>query len=251
MGTKNKAEKLDTLLPNGRGVWVPIDHAVSNYPIPGLNDIGQIIEFISNADAIVAHKGVVSYFAGNQKIPFIMHISASTIHGGGEKDDKVLVGGVKEAISRGAIGVSVQVNVGSQFENRMLERLGMISEKCQKLGVPLLGMMYARGSNLDLDKNDVTGGVAHAARLGWELGCDVIKTTWTGDIDSFKIVTSGVPIPVLVAGGEKQDNFSETIEMVKDAVEAGAAGVCMGRQIFESENPEKCIELLKEIVRRD
>jgi len=251
VGTKDKAEKLDALLPNGRGVWVPIDHAVSNYPIPGLNNIEQIIEALSDADAIVAHKGVVSHFATDQKTPFVMHISASTMHGGAESDDKVLVGGIKEAISRGAIGVSVQVNLGSQFENRMLERLGMISEKCHKLGVPLLGMIYARGPNLNLTENDVTGGVAHAARLGWELGCDVIKTTWTGDIDSFKIVTSSVPIPILVAGGEKQDNFSETIDMVRKAIEAGAAGVCMGRQIFESENPENCIKLLKEIVRRD
>ena len=251
MGADSKAEKLKLLLPDGKALWVPIDHAVSNYPISGLSNIENTIDSLSGVDAIVAHKGVVSHFSGGENPPFIMHISASTIHGGEKKDDKRLVGTVKEAIARGAIGVSVQVNIGSIFENDMLERLGHISNQCHKLKIPLLGMIYARGPNLNLDKNDTTKGIAHAARIGWELGCDIIKTTWTGDVDSFKIVTSSVPIPILVAGGENCDDFSKIAEMVKDAVNAGAAGVCMGRQIFESNDMKNRINILNEILRRD
>jgi len=251
MGTSSKAEKLNLLLPGGKALWVPIDHSVSNYPIKGLSNIDEIIDSLSNVDAIVAHKGVVSHFSSKKTPPFIMHISASTIHGGDKKDDKRLVGTVKEAIARGAVGVSVQVNLGSNFENDMLERLGSISNQCHKLKIPLLGMIYVRGPNLNLDKNDTTKGIAHAVRLGWELGCDVIKTTWTGDIESFKIVTSSVPIPVLVAGGEINDDFTKTTEMVKDAIDAGAAGVCMGRQIFESNEIQNRIDQLNEILRRD
>ena len=251
MGANNKAEKLSILLPDGKGLWVPIDHAVTNYPIKGLTKIEDTINLLSNVDAIVAHKGVVSHFASELNPPFVMHISASTIHAGDELDNKMLVGSVKEAISRGAIGVSVQVNLGSSFENIMLERLGMISDKCNKLGVPLLGMMYARGPNLKIDDNDVTKGVAHAVRVGWELGCDIVKTTWTGDAESFKMVTSSVPIPVLVAGGENKSDFTEVLEMAKDAIKVGAAGLCMGRQIFEAEDVEKRIELLNDVLRGD
>ena len=239
------------LLPNGRGVWIPVDHGASSYPEEGLGDMESLYLSLGTVDAVIAQKGVVSHlstFSGGP--PLIAHLSVSTIHGGERSDDKILVGSVEEAISRGAVAVSVQLNLGSVHESEMIERMGEISEQCHRLGVPLLGMMYARGPNLQTD-GDPTKGVAHAVRLGWELGCDIVKTTWTGSIESFEMVTSGVPIPVLVAGGAKLrpgQSPDLLIKVVKESLIAGGAGVCMGRNVFSHENPQEMANTLHQLV---
>ena len=93
------------LLPNGRGVWIPIDHGVSDFPVKGLENLSELIPKISHADAIVAQKGVVSHYSETDA-NFVAHLSVSTRHAGKQSSDKVLVGTVQEAIDRGAKGVS-------------------------------------------------------------------------------------------------------------------------------------------------
>ena len=239
--------EINSLLPGGKGLWIPIDHGVSDYPVAGLEDIDGLLQKISSADAIIAHKGLVSKYSS--KYPnLIAHLSASTRHGGKESSLKVIVGTVEEAVERGAKAVSVQVNMGSYGEGEMIESLGKITTEAHKLQIPVLGMVYPRGENLSVMENDSTNAVAHAIRLGFELGCDVVKTKYTGSIDSFKLATNAAPVPVLVAGGPASDNVRELLTMVKDAMDAGAAGVCMGRQIFSHPNPDLLIVALKKII---
>ncbi len=236
-----------TLLPKGKGVWIPIDHGASDYPVEGLENLEELISKISHADAIVAQKGVVSKFS-HTEANFVAHLSVSTRHAGQRSTDKVLVGSVEESLSRGAMGVSVQVNVGSHFEPDMIERLGEVTMDAQMLNCTVLGMMYPRGENLNIMEGDDTEGAAHAARLGFELGCDVIKTKWTGSIDSFRKVTSAVPIPVLIAGGPAGSGIEDTLSVVHQAMQAGGGGVCMGRQVFSHQYPDRVVTALKEIV---
>ena len=241
------AQRLQRLLPKGKAIWIPIDHGVSSWPVLGLGDIGELISDLKSGgvDAIIAHKGIVS--AHNEEVPMMMHISASTVHGGKHSADKVLVGSAEEALSRGAIGVSVQVNLGDEYEHKMLERLGKVSEDCHRLGLPLLGMIYPRGSGLQI-KGDATAGAAHAVRLAWELGCDAVKTSWPGDKDAFAEMVKAAPIPVLIAGGETEGDFKQVLRIVRDAISQGGAGVCMGRQVFGNNNPRNCIRALKMLI---
>ena len=242
------AERLARLMPDGKAVWIPIDHGVSSWPVAGLTDVEALINELGagGADAIIAHKGVVSRYC-DSTIPMLMHISASTIHGGENSSNKVLVGSTGEAVERGASGVSVQVNLGDLNEHLMLERLGLISEQCHHLDIPLLGMIYPRGPFLKAE-GDSTMAIAHAVRLGWELGCDAIKTSWPGSKEAFAEVVRAAPIPVLIAGGESSGDFTEVLRIVADAIEVGGAGVCMGRQIFEDENPRNCILALRGLI---
>lgn len=243
------AMRMSKLLPNGRSLMVPCDHGASDYPVLGLEDMDSVYSSLSEggANAVIAQKGVVSHLSGMAGTNLIAHLSVSTVHAGHHSDDKVLVGNVEEALARGAIAVSVQINVGSEHESAMIERMGIISTQCQKLAVPLLGMMYARGPNLKTE-GDPTKGVAHAVRLGWELGCDIVKTSWTGSIESFEIVTAAVPIPVLIAGGEREGEPDSLLRMVKQSMLAGGAGICMGRQIFSHPEPEKMTRALHDVI---
>lgn len=241
---------IDKLLPGGKGVWIPIDHGVSDYPVPGLENLEKIITLLARggADAIVAQKGVISRFSHLHPGKMVAHLSVSTRHAGGNSSDKILVGTVEESLSRGAAGVSVQVNMGSEAEPEMIRRLAEISNQSFKSKTPLLGMIYPRGENLSLMEGDTTDGAAHAARLGFELGCDVVKTIWTGDIASFEKVCDAVPIPVLIAGGPAGSTDREVLEIVHQAMLAGAGGVCMGRQVFSHPHPDKMVRALREIV---
>ena len=238
---------IESLLPGGKGVWIPIDHGVSDFPVNGLENLDELLGEISHADAVVAQKGVVSRYASSGA-NMVAHLSVSTRHAGPRASDKVLVGSVEESLSRGAKGVSVQVNMGSQDEPEMIERLGLITRDAHFFGCPVLGMIYPRGENLSIIDGDDTKGSAHAARLAFELGCDVVKTKWTGSIDSFRKVTNAVPIPVLIAGGPANSSTKEILTIVHEAIQAGGGGVCMGRQVFSHDSPGKMVTALKMIV---
>mgnify|MGYP001216634998 CR=1 FL=1 len=241
-----KDELLEKLFPNGRALFIPIDHATTSFPEKGLEDLSKLIPKLSSANAIIAHKGVVSHH--KSKNNFIMHLSASTVHGGNNSDNKVLTGSVIEAKKRGAIAVSAQINLGSEHESKMIERMGEISRQAFEQNMPLLGMVYPRGPNLIIDENDPTKGVSHAVRLAFELGCDMVKVPWTGNKDSFSLVCKSAPIPVLIAGGEQKGSFEDLMTLIQDAIDSGAKGVCMGRQIFAAENVTERCEKIAQLI---
>ena len=245
------ASRISTILPGGRGVWVPMDHGASAFPESGLEDTDSALDSVieGGADAIVLHKGSLSYHSSRTGWGrFVCHLSASTVHGGEHSQDKVLVGNASESLSRGAIGVSAQVNIGEESESTMIERFGEVSSDAFKHEMPVLGMFYPRGPNLATDPSDPTRGVAHAARLAWELGCNVVKVPWTGSVESFRLVTTCVPIPVLISGGSASTPFSEILDVVEKSIIAGGSGVCMGRRVLGAEDPGSNVRALRAIV---
>ena len=244
-------DRLARILPGGKGVWVPMDHGASSYPEAGLEDMDSVVETVisGGADAIVLHKGALSHHADLTGWGgFVCHVSASTVHGGPHSQSKVSVASAEECWQRGAMALSGQVNLGDESEPEMIAALGALTTESFPLGLPVLGMIYPRGPNLKLIDGDETGGIAHAARLAWELGCHVVKVPWTGSADSFRSVTEAVPIPVLIAGGPSGTPFSDTLGIVEEAMSAGGAGVCMGRQVFASEDLAACVAALRQVI---
>src|SRR6266704_1025570 len=154
---------------------------------------------------------------------------------------RVLVGGkglivaMDHGISFGADAISAHVHIGGEDDAQMIEDLGATAGACDRLGFPLLAMMYPRGPKVrnpfDVDV------VKHVARVGAELGADVVKTLYTGSPDTFREVVRGCPVPVVGAGGPKLDSERAAFEMVEGALAGGAAGVSMGRNIFQSKDP--------------
>ena len=236
----------------GRTVIAPMDHGVSNGPMKGIIDIDKTVESISQggADAILMHKGIVEqgHRGYGKDIGLIVHLSASTSLAP-NPNNKVIVTSVEKAIQLGADAVSVHVNLGSETESEMLQELGEISETCSYWGIPLLAMMYPRGQKVE-NEHDVEL-VKHAARVGSELGVDIVKTNYTGDPDSFKEVVEGALVPVVIAGGPKVDTDEELLQMVKDSIEVGGAGVAFGRNLYQAENPGKITKAISEVVHND
>ncbi|MHA1713690.1 MAG: 2-amino-3,7-dideoxy-D-threo-hept-6-ulosonate synthase [Candidatus Ranarchaeia archaeon] len=241
-----KKIRLKRISENGKFVFVPMDHGLTVGPIAGIEEIEKIISLVSKggATAVVLHKGPIMHFTEPPDIPVLMHVSASTSLGSPNR--KVVVGGPEEALRLGADGLSIHVNIGAKSEPEMLEEAGMLSDLCDGMGLPLLAMVYPRGPEIKNIYDPDT--VAHVARIGYELGADIVKTVYTGDVDSFREVTRSCKVPVIIAGGPKIDNVHSLLKMVSGAISAGAKGVAFGRNIFQSQNPIKIVSAIRSLI---
>lgn len=251
MSEIGKAVRMERILnrKTRRTVIVPMDHGVSMGPIKGLINMGETVDKVAEggANAVIGHRGLPLYgHRGYGKdVGLIMHLSASTSLAP-DPNHKVLVTTVENALRFGADCVSVHVNIGAQDEAEMLQQLGDVSAKCRDWGMPLLAMMYPRGEKIK-SEHDVEV-VKLAARVGAEIGVDIVKTNYTGDPDSFKEVTRGCPVPVVIAGGPKMDTDQDILEMVYGAIQAGGAGTSIGRNIFQHKDPTKIVRAIAKIV---
>ncbi|HEX3043534.1 MAG TPA: 2-amino-3,7-dideoxy-D-threo-hept-6-ulosonate synthase [Bacillota bacterium] len=246
-----KIKRLNRLFNNsGNIILIPMDHGVTLGPIKGLSNMKQSIDRLikNGADSILLHKGMIMHnynLLRDKNIGLIMHLSGSTSIGA-NPDYKIITGSIYEAISMGCDAVSIHINIGTNKEPEMLKDFAQISSECYKYGIPLLAMIYIRGGKItnEYDKNLVK----HAARIGAELGADVVKVNYTGDIESFHEVVDSCPVPVIIAGGEKINDDVLIFKMVADAIQAGAKGISIGRNIFQHENIEVMLKIMSLII---
>ncbi len=235
-----------------RTVIVPMDHGVSSGPIYGITDLRDAIEQVvrGGANALVEHKGMVGvgHRQSGKDIGLIIHLSASTSLSP-YPNTKTLVCTVEEALRLGADAVSIHVNIGDDMERQMLSDFGMVSSRAREWGIPLLAMIYPRGEKI---ANEYDPGVLkHAARLGAELGADIVKISYSGSVDSFREVIAGCRVPVVIAGGEKMDSDRQILEMVRGSIDAGGSGVSIGRNIFQHQDPTRMVGAISMIVHEE
>ncbi|MFA0823067.1 MAG: 2-amino-3,7-dideoxy-D-threo-hept-6-ulosonate synthase [Methanomethylovorans sp.] len=233
----------------GKTIIIPMDHGVGAGPIKGIIDLPTTVNKVAEggANAVLGHMGLPRYGhrGYGRDIGLIIHLSASTSLGP-DPNHKVLVTTVEEAIKIGADAVSVHINVGADDEAQMLKDLGYVAKVCDEWGIPLIAMMYPRGPKVT-SEHDVKF-VKHAARIGAELGADIVKTNYTGSIETFREVVEGCPVPVVIAGGPQMDTEKQLLQMVYDSLQAGGSGVAIGRNVFQSEDPVKLVSNISKIV---
>ena len=234
---------------DGRTVIVPMDHGLTVGPIEGLQDMKTTVGRMVNggADAILMHKGIVT--AGHRRrgkdVGLIIHLSGGTTLSP-DPNAKVPVCTVEEAIRLGADAVSIHVNLGAATDADMLLHLGRVSQECMQWGMPLVAMVYTRGAAIK-NEFDVKY-VKHAARVGAELGADIVKVNYTGSPETFREVTEGCPVPVVIAGGEKVATDEALLGMVEGSLAAGGAGVSIGRNAFQHRDPERMVGAIARMV---
>jgi predicted phospho-2-dehydro-3-deoxyheptonate aldolase len=196
------------------------------------------------------HKGIVGvgHRGTGHDVGLIIHLSGGTTLSP-DPNAKELVCTVEESIQLGADAVSVHINLGAETDKEMLRQLGYISKRCMQWQIPLVAMMYTRGPKIKNEFDVVY--VKHAARVGAELGADIVKVPYTGSVESFKEVVKGCPVPVVIAGGPKMDSDVDIFNMVDGALKAGSAGISIGRNAFQHKNPGKMIAALCRMVHKN
>ncbi|GFK93970.1 2-amino-4, 5-dihydroxy-6-oxo-7-(phosphonooxy)heptanoate synthase [Fundidesulfovibrio magnetotacticus] len=246
-----KAVRLERIFNrnNNRTIVVPMDHGVTVGPIDGLIDMRETINQVAEggANAVLMHKGLVrcSHRKRGRDVGLIIHLSASTTISP-FPNAKTLVATVEDALKLGADGVSLHINLGDETERHMLEDFGHATSKATEWGMPVLAMVYARGPKVKNEYDPAT--VAHCARVGMELGADVVKVPYTGDVETFAKVCESCCIPVVIAGGPKLSDVRDLVTMAHDSVQAGGSGLSIGRNIFQYAQPSRLVQALHGVV---
>jgi class I fructose-bisphosphate aldolase len=248
-----KAIRLERIIDRNsqKTVIIPMDHGVTVGPIEGLADMRTAISKVvaGGANAILMHKGMVraGHRGSGRDVGLIIHLSAGTSLSP-DPNAKELVCTVEEAIKLGADAVSIHINLGAETDKEMLRQFGHVSERCMFWQMPLVAMMYTRGPKIK-DEFDVKN-VKLAARAGAELGADIVKVPYTGSVETFAEVVEGCPVPVVIAGGPKMGSDEEIFRMAEGALQAGAAGLSIGRNAFQHARPDKMVEALCRMVHK-
>jgi len=235
----------------GNSVCIAMDHGGIAGPMEGINDPAKLVKQCvdGGADCILTTRGFARAAADawDRQTSLLLRLTGGfTVLGG--KFEEEMISSVQAAVECGAAGAAVTVKFGHPREGEFTRNASLVADECARLGMPLMVEAMAKGK--DLKSTDVKG-VKLAARAAMEIGADLVKTYYTGDPDSFREVVEGCPVPILILGGEKTDNDEDIISDVYNAMQAGARGIAMGRNIWQRENVQAMIEAMVGLVHKE
>jgi DhnA family fructose-bisphosphate aldolase class Ia len=255
-----KTLRLRRLMGKGRAVVVPVDHGLVAGPAPGLEDPVAVVKRIaqSDADAVLLAPGVLEQVAGElEHLAVILRVDGgSSVQTGGAMRQFL---SVAHAAELGADAIIVNATVGGDQEGVELLKLGQVTEEARRWGMPVVAEMlsvrmlanhmdFSGKSAAPLPEN-VAEDIALAARIGAEMGADIIKTRYSGDEESFRRIVASTGRPVMVAGGPLRDGtLRSLLAMVDECLSAGAEGVIFGRNVWQHPRPEAVLAALNAMV---
>jgi class I fructose-bisphosphate aldolase len=242
---------MDVFLKDGRGLLLAYDQGLEHGPSSDFNernvDPSYIIEIANkgNFTGVVLQKGVAEKYY-NGKVPLILKLNGRTSLPKGEPISTQLCS-VEEAVNLGAKGVGYTIYLGSAHEHIMLKEFGQIQEESHEVGLPAIAWIYPRGEAV---RNDTAPEiVAYAARAGLEVGADAVKIKYSGDPDSFRwAVKAAGKVKVFMSGGPKAATDEAFLNQVKGAMDAGATGLAVGRNVWQHEDAMKIAAALRDII---
>jgi class I fructose-bisphosphate aldolase len=240
---------LGKIMTKGRAIFLAYDQGMEHGPTD-FNDRNVDPKYIMKIakrgrfSGIIFQKGVAEkYYQGS--VPLIIKLNGKTNLVKGDPLS-TQVCSVKEAIKLGAKAVGYTIYIGSIHEQKMFREFGKIEEEAHAKGLPVIAWLYPRGKSVKKDTSrDV---LAYAARVGLELGADIIKMKYNGNPGDLKwAVKSAGKAKVVIAGGLKKDE-KKLIHDTYDIIQSGACGLAIGRNIWQSESPLKITKALKKVI---
>ena len=237
---------------SGHLLAIALDHAIAWGVIEGTENIQATVDTVaaSEPDAITIQKGIaekcMGKWAGHQA--FILKCSSFSPF---YPSYDGYTGTIEEAVRLGADAVALGVTIGGREQPELLKNLAIFTEKASSYGLPVIAHIYPKGDLIPPTERYTYRHVAYAARAAAELGVDIVKTFYTGDPISYRAVTEACPASVVVSGGPKLDRLADVFRMTRDAMDAGAAGVTYGRNVWQRTNVGPVIKALKAIIHDD
>ena len=224
-----------------RTVMLAIDHGYFQGPTTGLERVDlQIVPLLGYADALMATRGIVrSVIPPAAGTPIVLRASGGPSVLQELSDERIAVA-MEDAARINAAAVAVQVFIGGEFETQSVRNMTRLVDESQRYGIPVLAVT-AVGKELTRDARYLR----LATRICAELGAHVVKTYYCAE--DFDTVAAACPVPLVMAGGKKLPEL-DALTMAYRAIEEGAAGVDMGRNIFQSENPAAMIRAVGAVV---
>ena len=243
-----------------KALIVAYDHAQYVGPIPGTEDpISQVRRFAeAQVDGILLTLGTLKHCLDTlltENPPSVLARVDWTNWWLAAEQKKAeaprgcLVARVEDALRYGADAVVTYLIMGTgepDFEAKEFAQNTEIARECERLGVPHVIESLARGKNVR-NPNDPQWVRLHT-RIASELGADLIKTDYTGDVGSMRTVVESCPTPILALGGPKHASEEAALEVIRDVALAGAAGVIFGRNVFQAKNLEQFLRRARKVL---
>ncbi len=213
----------------------PLDHGGWLGPVRGIDRPRDIVEAVlkGGANALLIspgfYKAVASIVPPSVGIVLRVSLTAGLSQDGTQETP---IASLETALRMDADAIAVSVFFGRPGDVDIYRWLAKLIDASQAYDMPVVAEMMPPG-----DRFYEPEAIAHAARIGMEIGADAIKTNYSGDVESFKEIVAANPAPIIVAGGPKKEDDS-TATMVEEIVAAGASGVAIGRRVWQSDNPQ-------------
>lgn len=241
-GMKNRLSRI--IKPEtGHTVMLALDHGYFLGPISRLENAGKTIEpLIPYADALMLTRGVLrTSFATHIDTPIVLRVSGGTSIIGENLAQEGITTSMREAIRLNASAVALSIFVGTEYEHDTLLNLSHLVNAAEDYGFPVLAVTAV---GKELEKRDARF-LSLCCRIAAELGAHFVKTYYCED---FEKVVEGCPVPIVIAGGPKLDTELDAMEMAYDAIQKGAVGVDMGRNIWQSDHAIPMISAIRAVV---
>ena len=198
---------------------------------------------------VILQEGVAEKYYSKEyrKTPLIVKLNGKTAFQKGRDPVSLQLCTVERAVELGAVGIGYTIYVGSEHEEEMMVEFSRIEDEAHKAGLVVIAWMYPRGKKVKGKEEDKEV-VAYAARLGLELNADLVKVPFTGDEESFSwVIRSAGKTGVLAQGGKKKEG-KELEKEIREIMKAGAKGMAIGRNIWQSKDPEEASKKVAELV---
>jgi len=280
---KEKIEEVKSrIMPNDKAMILAYDQGFEHGPRdflehPECSNFEYILDIAQKGKftGLVLHAGLAEKYAGeiaDSGVPLILKLNGKSELFTEEDPFSPQLYSVEDAVTLGAIAVGYTVYSGSKYENEMLREFSKIVREAHSKGMVAIGWMYPRGKAifdgksssktlkraLDEQKqtnqaiDEIPSIVAYGARIGLELGADMVKVKYTGSPDSFRwVVQSAHPTRVVMSGGPKTSTDKEFFSRVKDVMDAGAAGIAVGRNVWQRSDPLSISNKLHQLIYGD
>jgi putative autoinducer-2 (AI-2) aldolase len=238
-GMKNRLSRI--IRSDGRTVMLAVDHGYFLGPTTGLEDAGETIgPIISYADALMPTRGIVrTSVEPSTDTPIVLRVSGGNSILNEDLSHEGITVAMEDAVRLNVSAVALSIYVGSANQKETLLNLARLVDEGHRYGIPVLAVT-AVGKNMGRDARYL----ALACRIAAELGAHFVKTYYC---EGFEKVVKTCPVPLVMAGGKKLPEF-EALELTYNAINSGAAGVDMGRNIFQAESPVAMIRAVRAVV---
>jgi DhnA family fructose-bisphosphate aldolase class Ia len=233
-------------------VIVPFDHGPEGWWKP-LEDTGNLIKdsVKGGADAVLLRRGLAKALASEYagKAALVLRVGCTPALRSDPNPFEALTSSVEDAVRIGADAVVYTTFLGRGRESESTRNFGLLSDACDEWGMPLVGEVLLVKSPTIPTLYDAEQ-IRIAARYAADEGADIVKVFYTGDTESFKKVVRYCPVPVVIAGGESGGKELDVLKMIEGAMNAGAKGICIGRNIWNRKNTRLMVKAASSIVKK-
>jgi len=227
----------------GRTVMLAVDHGYFLGPTTRLEEPRKTIEPLAPyADALMLTRGVLRTSVNpDADTPVVLRVSGGTSIVGRALSDEGITTSMRDAVRLNVSAVALSIFVGTEHERQTLLSLSELVNQGEEYGIPVLAVTAV---GKELEKRDARF-LALSCRIAAELGAHFVKTYYC---EGFETVARGCPVPLVIAGGPKLNTELDALQMAYDALQQGAVGVDMGRNIWQSDHPVAMIKAIRAVV---